>query len=152
MRRPRRKPIIRLPNVFPICGALVLDLAPAPAPAPADATEATAEQLPPAQAALCIHLQHQLHSLDEGLDAYGARVATARLLIEEQGLILQSMKQGLDQSDPPGVKVYNEKVDPYGLTLAHYNRELLPELERRRDAFNAKARAYNKDCAGKEVR
>ena len=112
----------------------------------------SADQLTPEQAALCSHLQNQMQSLDEALEAYDGRIAHAHRLIEGQGELLQDMKEGLDQSDPASVKAYNENVDQYARTIKRYNSELLPELARRRDAFNAKVRQYNKDCAGKEVR
>ncbi|MBT3629189.1 MAG: hypothetical protein HOM52_06145 [Rhodospirillaceae bacterium] len=111
-----------------------------------------AGQLTPEQAALCSHLQNQMQSLDEALEAYDGRIAHAHRLIEGQGELLQDMKEGLDQSDSASVQAYNENVDQYARTIKRYNGELLPELARRRDAFNAKVREYNKDCAGKEVR
>lgn len=116
------------------------------------ASAPAAQQLTPEQAALCAHLQNQMNSLDEAHAAYEARVADAHRLIEDQGELLQGMKEGVDQSDPASVKAYNENVDQYARTIKRYNSELLPELERRSAAYNAKVREYNKDCAGKEVR
>jgi len=112
----------------------------------------SAEQLTPEQAALCSHLQNQMQSLDKAHGKHAERVAHTRRLIEEQGELLNGMKEGLDQSDAASVKAYNENVDQYARTIKRYNNELLPELERLGSAFNAKVRAYNKDCAGKEVR
>ncbi|MDP6475688.1 MAG: hypothetical protein QF894_12365 [Alphaproteobacteria bacterium] len=111
-----------------------------------------AEELPPEEAARCAHLQHQLEGLEDRLDSHDDRVARARRLIEQQGALLENMKEKLDASDRESVLAYNAKVGQYGLTIERYNGELLPELTRRRDAFNAKAREYNKDCAGKEMR
>lgn len=119
------------------------------AAAAAAPTARAAEELPPEEAARCAHLQRQLEGLEDRLDAYAGRVAHAGGVIEEQGALLQTMKEGLDQSDRESVVDYNAKVDQYGLTVERYNSELLPELDRRRDAFNAKAREYNKDCAGR---
>ena len=111
-----------------------------------------AELLPPKQAALCSHLQHQMQSLDDALSAYEGRAAYARQLIETESELLHGMKEALDQSDLLSVDAYNAKVDQYARTIKRYNSELLPELEHRRSAFNAKARQYNKDCAGRELR
>ena len=122
------------------------------AAAAAAPTARAAEELPPEEAARCAHLQRQLEGLEDRLDAYVGRVAHAGRLIEEQGALLQTMKEGLDQSDRENAVDYNAKVDQYGLTIERYNSELLPELVRRRNAFNAKARQYNNDCTGKEVR
>ena len=110
-----------------------------------------AEELPPKEAALCAHLQRQLNALEETLDHHDGRVTRALRLIEEQGALLQTMKENLDQNDRAGVAAYNAKVDQYALTIERYNKELLPDLVRRRDAFNAKARQYNTDCAGRAV-
>ncbi len=111
-----------------------------------------AEELPPEKAARCAHLQRQLEGLEDRLDNHDDRVARARRLIEQQGALLETMKEKLDPSDRESTLAYNAKVGQYGLTIERYNSELLPELTRRRDAFNAKAREYNKDCAGKEMR
>jgi hypothetical protein len=111
-----------------------------------------AEELPPEEAARCAHLQRQLEGLEDRLDNYEDRVAREHRLIEEQGALLQGMKEKLEPSDREGVSAYNAMVGQYGETITRYNAELLPELAHRRDAFNAKARQYNKDCAGKEVR
>ncbi len=120
------------------------------AAAPAAAGEA--EQLAPEQAALCSHLQNQMQSPDKALENYNGRLAYARRVIEEQGELRQGMKEDLDPNDAPSVKAYNANVDQYAQTIERYNSELLPELDRRRDAYNAKVHEYNKDCAGKEVR
>ena len=119
------------------------------AAAAAAPTARAAEELPPQEAARCAHLQRQLEGLEDRLDAYTGRTAHAGRLIEEQGAILQTMKEGLDQRDRESAVDYNAKVDQYGLTIERYNSELLPELSRRHDAFNTKAREYNEDCAGR---
>ena len=81
-----------------------------------------------------------MQCLDEALGAYEERAADARRLIETKSELLHGMKEALDQSDPMSVNAYNAKVDQYARTIKRYNSELLPELERRRSAFNAKAR------------
>jgi|AP82_1055514.scaffolds.fasta_scaffold325718_1 ABC-type transporter Mla subunit MlaD len=144
--RPFYTATATLPSAAALWGALAL------APALESAMASAAELLPPKQAALCSHLQHQMQSLDEALGAYEERAADARRLIETKSELLHGMKEALDQSDPMSVNAYNAKVDQYARTIKRYNSELLPELERRRSAFNAKARQYNKDCAGREVR
>jgi len=111
-----------------------------------------AEELPPKEAARCAHLQRQLDVLEEKLDSQDGRAAHALRLIEEQGALLQTMKENLDQNDHESVTAYNAKVDQYAQTIERYNSELVPDLARRRDAFNAKARQYNTDCAGRATR
>ncbi len=93
-----------------------------------------------------------MQSPDKALENYNGRLAYARRVIEEQGELRQGMKEDLDPNDAPSVKAYNANVDQYAQTIERYNSELLPELDRRRDAYNAKVHEYNKDCAGKEVR
>jgi hypothetical protein len=110
-----------------------------------------AEELPPDEAALCAHLQRQLDALEEKLDQHDGRSAQALRLIERNGALLKTMKEKLDQSDHEAVAAYNALVDQYGSTIARYNDELLPELARQRDAYNATARRFNATCAGRTM-
>ena len=70
-----------------------------------------AEELPPKEAARCAHLQRQLDVLEEKLDSQDGRAAHALRLIEEQGALLQTMKENLDQNDHESVTAYSAKVD-----------------------------------------
>ena len=112
-------------------------------------TAHAAEELSPEDAARCAHLQRQLAALEERLEGQDGRAAHALGLIEQQGALLQTMKENLDRNDHESVTAYNAKVDRYGLTIERYNSEILPGLVRHRDAFNAKAQQYNDDCAGR---
>ncbi|MEE8171597.1 MAG: hypothetical protein V3T62_01560 [Alphaproteobacteria bacterium] len=81
------------------------------ASAAAALTARAAEELPPKEAARCAHLQRQLEALEDRLDSHDGRVAHAGRLIEEQGALLQTMKENLDQSDRDSVVAYNARVD-----------------------------------------
>jgi len=112
-------------------------------------TARAAQELSPEDAARCAHLQRQLAALEDRLERQDGGAAHTLRQIEQQGALLQTMKENLDRKDRESVTAYNAKVDHYGLTIKRYNNELLPDLVRRRDAFNAKARQYNDDCAGR---